>query len=176
MSTEPYVGEIRWLPFSRAPQGWLLCDGSLQPIDVYQTLYTLISTTYGGDGVSNFAVPDLRGRVPLHQGTGQGLSPRVLGASAGSETITLTSTQTGHTHTLVASANPATLKTAAKDTSLATVAAGDSLYCNGPGTGQSATLGNSISSTGAGLPHDNCAPTLPVSAFICWAGVFPSQG
>jgi len=106
----------------------------------------------------------------------QGLSPRILGSSAGSETIALTSAQTGHTHTLVASSDAATLKTAAKDTSLATVAEGDTLYCNGAGTGQSATLGNSLSSVGVGLPHDNCAPTLAISAFICWAGIFPSQG
>jgi len=176
MSTEPYVGEIRWLPFSRTPQAWLPCDGSLQSISDYEVLYTLIGTTYGGDGITNFAMPDMRGRVPIHQGTGQGLSPRILGSSAGSETIALTSAQTGHTHTLVASSDAATLKTAAKDTSLATVAEGDTLYCNGAGTGQSATLGNSLSSVGVGLPHDNCAPTLAISAFICWAGIFPSQG
>ena len=176
MSVEPYIGEIRWLPFSRTPNGWLLCDGTLTPISGYETLYTLIGTTYGGDGVTNFALPDLRGRVPIHQGQGQGLSPRLLGSTAGTESVSLNLNQVGHTHTLVASTDAATLKTAAKNTSLATVAEGDTLYCSGPTTQQSATLGNSLSGVGSGLPHDNCAPTLPVSAFIAWAGIFPSQG
>ena len=175
--TEPFIGEIRWLPFSRTPTGWLPCDGNPVSIGGYETLYTLIGTTYGGDGVSSFATPDLRGRVPIHQGTGPGLSPRAIGQMAGMEVISLQLNQTGHSHTLVASQDAATDSKPAVGLSPGVVAADDTLYCAGDGTSQSATLGgSSVSSVGNGLPHDNCAPTLTVRAFICWAGVFPSQG
>jgi microcystin-dependent protein len=175
--TEPFVGEIRWLPFSRTPTGWLPCDGNAVPISEYETLYTLIGTTYGGDGVNSFQTPDLRGRVPIHQGTGRGLSPRVIGQMEGSETIVLQSNQAGHIHTLVASQDAVTDTKPAVGLSPGTVAADDTLYCSGTGTSQSAALGgSSLSSIGSGLPHENCAPTLAISAFICWAGIFPSQG
>jgi microcystin-dependent protein len=174
--TEPYVGEIRLLPYGRTPQGWLPCDGSLQPIDPYQLLFTLISTTYGGDGASTFGLPDLRGRVPMHQGTGHGLSPRTLGQMAGSETVTLQTSQAGHVHNLIASQDAATDTKPSADLTIGTVATGDTLYCSGAGTSQSATLGaSSLSSVGTALPHENCAPTLPVAAFICFEGLFPSQ-
>ncbi|WP_245317966.1 tail fiber protein [Ensifer sp. 1H6] len=89
--------------FHRVPTGWQACDGSLLSIAEYETLYTLIGTTYGGDGVSTFAVPDLRGRVPLHWGNGQGLTPRVLGQVGGSESVTLLSTQLpSHSHPMFA--------------------------------------------------------------------------
>ncbi len=88
MST-PYVGEIRMFGFSRTPSGWQTCDGSLLPISQYEVLYTLLGTTYGGDGVTTFAVPDLRGRIPIHQGRGNGLTPKILGQLAGTEQITL---------------------------------------------------------------------------------------
>jgi len=176
-NAEPFVGEIRWLPFSRPPSGWLACDGSLQPISGFDTLYTLLGTTYGGDGVGTFAMPDLRGRVPLHQGVGRGLTPRSIGQISGSEQITLQMNQAGHSHTLVASQDLATATMPVADLSLATVAAGDTLYCSGPGTAASATLGpSSLTYTGSGLPHDNCAPTLTISAFMAYAGIFPSQG
>jgi microcystin-dependent protein len=175
--TQPFIGEIRWLPFSRSPSGWLRCDGSVVSIGEYDTLYTLIGTTYGGDGISTFATPDLQGRVPIHQGTGRGLSPRVIGQIAGTETVSLQMGQTGHSHTLLASPDPATAVAPANNLVLATVGANDTLYGSGAGTTQSATLGaSSLTSVGAGLPHENCAPALPISAFICWAGIFPSQG
>ena len=88
---QPYIGEIRIFAGNFAPLGWLMCDGSLQPISEYETLFNLIGTTYGGDGQNTFGLPDLRGRVPLHMGQGAGLSPRVLGELAGAESVTLTS-------------------------------------------------------------------------------------
>jgi len=175
--TEPFIGEIRWLPFSRTPTGWLPCDGSLQSISSYDTLYTLIGTTYGGDGNTNFGTPDMRGRVPIHQGTGQGLSTRTIGQMAGTEVINLQLNQTGHMHTLMASADAATDSKPAPGLSPGMVAADDTLYCAGDGTSQSATLGgSSLSFVGNAMPHENCAPTLTIRAFICWAGIFPSQG
>lgn len=174
--TQPFIGEIRFLPFSRTPTGWLACNGSLTSIAQYETLFVLIGTTYGGDGVTTFAVPDLRGRVPLHQGNGRGLTPRQIGSVAGSESVSLQASNAGHVHTLLASADIATTTTPAADLGLAAVATGDTLYCYGTGTARSAVVGaTSLSAAGQGQPHDNCAPTLPVSAFICWAGVFPSQ-
>ena len=108
---EPYLGEIRMFAFGTrgAPIGWQACDGSLLPISQNDALFALIGTTYGGDGQTTFAVPDLRGRVPVHQGTGPGLSTYVIGQRAGTETVTVLSTQMpAHTHTLVATSAAST--------------------------------------------------------------------
>ncbi|MEG1117467.1 MAG: tail fiber protein, partial [Janthinobacterium sp.] len=116
MST-PYVGEIRLFSFPRIPTGWFACDGSLKPISEYEVLYILLGTTYGGDGVNTFGVPDLRGQVPLHQGTGPGLTPRVMGQKGGSETVTLLQTQLpAHTHVVSALSSLATVNTPAANT------------------------------------------------------------
>lgn len=97
--TTPYVGEIRLFAFPRIPTGWFACDGSLKPIANNEVLFTLLGTTYGGDGVNTFAVPDLRGQVPLHMGTGPGLTNRPIGQRSGSESVTLLATQLpSHTH------------------------------------------------------------------------------
>ena len=111
MST-PYIGEIRMLGFGRTPIGWQACDGSLLPISQYETLFVLIGTTYGGDGQSTFAVPDLRGRLPVHQGQGPGLSNYVVGQMAGTESVTLLAPQMPtHTHPMVATTGAATALT-----------------------------------------------------------------
>lgn len=95
----PFIGEIRLFGFGRTPQGWQACDGSLLQISEYEPLYVLLGTAYGGNGTSTFAVPDLRGRVPVHQGQGPGLSNYVLAQRAGTETVTLTDLQMpAHTH------------------------------------------------------------------------------
>ena len=101
MST-PYIGEIRMFGFSRgAPNNWQTCDGSLLPISQYDALFSLIGTTYGGDGQTTFAVPDLRGRLPIHQGTGAGLGTYVIGQQAGTETVTVLPTpMPAHSHAL----------------------------------------------------------------------------
>src|SRR3989454_5675934 len=95
---QPYVGEIRMFAGNFAPAGWMFCEGQLLPISENETLFNLIGTTYGGDGQSTFALPDLRGRFPIHQGTGSGLSNYQLGESLGVESVTLT-TQSIPTHT-----------------------------------------------------------------------------
>ena len=101
---DPYVGELRLFAGTFAPSGWALCQGQLVPISESDMLFNLIGTTYGGDGQNNFALPDLRGRVPVHQGQGPGLTPRTIGQSGGSESVTLqTSEVPVHTHTLFAS-------------------------------------------------------------------------
>src|ERR1700754_4966181 len=97
--SDPFVGEIRMFGFSRTPIGWFACDGSLRSIAQYEVLYTLLGTTYGGDGVNTFALPNLSGRAPVHQGTGPNLTTRIMGQIGGSETVSLTLNQLpAHTH------------------------------------------------------------------------------
>src|SRR5262245_26202423 len=97
--SDPFIAEIKMFGGNFAPLGWATCDGQLLPISQYTALFSLLGTTYGGDGVTNFALPDLRGRVPMHPGQGPGLSPRTLGEKAGTETVTLTTAQLpAHNH------------------------------------------------------------------------------
>ncbi|OOG50915.1 tail fiber protein [Rhodanobacter sp. C01] len=176
MST-PYVGEIRLFGFPRIPTGWFACDGSLQSIAEYQTLYVLIGTTYGGDGINTFGLPDLRGQLPVHQGNGQGLSPRVLGASGGTETVTLQTNQLpAHTHTLVATATPASSAQPGNQLLPAALANSDTMYATDVTGAPSFPLANAaVGMQGGSQPHDNTMPTLTVSYCIAWAGIFPSQ-
>lgn len=175
--SEAYVGEIRWFPYVRgAPVNWLLCNGSQLSISEYQTLYALIGTTYGGNGQTTFQLPDLRGRVPLHQGQGLGLSPRPIGLVGGTENVTLLANQAGgHTHVMQALTTPATTQ----DPSNALFAAtdnGEHFYlATGPGQSSTPLATPTIGSSGQTLPHENCAPTLALQACICAFGIFPSQ-
>ena len=169
MST-PYVGEIRMFGFGRVPNGWFSCDGSLQPISEYEVLYTLIGTTYGGDGQQTYALPDMRGRVPVHQGQGQ--SGYVVGQSGGAETVTLTSAQIPpHTHGLRASTQPASASHDATD------ALGSSTKANYYGAGDPTLPMDAKAMTTAGLghAHNNVAPYVALNYIISLFGVFPSQ-
>ena len=110
--SEPYIGQILAVGFNFAPVNWALCDGALLPISEYSTLFNLIGTTYGGDGVTTFALPDLRGRTAIHQGTGPGLPTFVMGQAGGAESVTVTAAQTpGHNHLLNTSSNTAASNT-----------------------------------------------------------------
>lgn len=175
MST-PYVGEIRHFGFPRVPTGWHACDGSLLSIAEYEVLYTLLGTNYGGDGVTSFGVPDLRGQTPLHQGNGQGLTPRVLGQSGGSEQVTLTPLQLPqHTHAWMATQGAATAATPGPNVILGAPAT-DTLYVTDI-TGYVAypLAANSVQPAGNTLPHENMMPTLTVNICIALYGIFPSQ-
>lgn len=178
---EAYVGEIRMFGFGRIPSGWFACDGSLQPISEYEALYTLIGTVYGGDGQTTFALPDLRGAVPVHEGQGLGLSSYPLGTRLGVENVTLLNTQIPqHTHVFLASnadANASTPGTGAV-ASVANNSPADTMYYPAnasPAPTAQVMAGNAVSAQGNSLPHDNCMPTLTVSYCICWAGIFPQQ-
>jgi microcystin-dependent protein len=178
MST-PYIGEIRMFAFGTrgAPNNWQACDGTLLPISQYDALFALIGTTYGGDGQTTFAVPDLRGRVPIHQGTGPGLSTYVIGQRAGTETVTVLPTQMpAHTHTAVATTATGTTGTVGNTVLPGTVNA-DTMYITDI-TGLTAfTLApQSVTQAGGSQPHENCMPTLTVQYCIATAGIFPSQG
>lgn len=176
MST-PYVGEIRMLGFPRVPSGWFACDGTLKAIADYEVLYALIGTTYGGDGVSTFGVPDLRGRVPIHQGTGAGLSSYVIGQMAGNQSITLLQSQVPQ-HAPALMATTALATTGAVGTAVVPAAlSGDTMYVTDiTGANAAVMAPSAIVSAGGNQPHENEMPTLPVQFCIAWAGVFPSQG
>lgn len=175
--TTPYVGEIRLFSFPRIPQGWFACDGSLKSIANNEVLYTLLGTTYGGDGVNTFAVPDLRGQVPLHQGIGPGLTPRVMGQKGGSETVTLLQTQMpAHTHVFSAISSLATSNTPGTSAQLAAPVNNDKMYTSSlAGLTTYDMAPAATGSVGGGLPHDNTMPTLTASFCIAWAGIYPSQ-
>lgn len=174
--TTPYVGEIRLLPYSFAPAGWLDCDGSLQSISNYQLLYTLLGTLYGGDGQTTFGLPDLRGRVPLHMGTGQGLTPRTLGELGGTETVTLTPGQMpAHSHPYAATSATAGSSTPGPGVQLGAVSS-DPVYTGDiTGLGSADLAASMIAASGGSQPHDNTMPTLTVRFCIATDGVFPSQ-
>ncbi|MBO9738555.1 phage tail protein [Xanthomonas axonopodis pv. begoniae] len=171
----PFIGEIRMFGFGRTPQGWQACDGSLLPISEYEPLYVLIGTVYGGDGQNTFAVPDLRGRVPIHQGQAPGLSNYVLAQKAGTETVALTALQLpAHTHTLVATTTTATAT--APTGLLPGTVTGDVFYATDITGATAAPMAtNSTTVSGGGLPHDNTMPTLTVQYCISTTGIFPQQ-
>lgn len=170
---ESYVGEIRMFAGNFAPEGWAFCNGQLLSISEYETLYTLIGTTYGGDGQNTFALPDLQGRVPVHAGQGPGISRiYVLGEQVGTETVTLTTSQMpAHTHLLTASAAPAT--SVSPQGQVVAASGGAQLYLDDvPATAMQA---GSVGVTGGGYPHENMPPYLATSFIISLFGVFPTQ-
>ena len=176
MST-PYLGEIRMFGFGRTPIGWQACDGTILAISEYDALFNLLGTTYGGDGISTFAVPDLQSRVPIHQGTGLGLSTYVLGQRAGVESVTLIGNQMPqHTHTLLTTTSAATADQPANNTLLGALS-GDTMYITDI-TGLSPIPLNaaSVGIAGGSQPHNNLMPTLAIQFCIATAGVYPSHG
>lgn len=157
-----------------APYGWAFCNGSLLAISQYDTLFNLIGTTYGGDGVNTFALPDMQGRLPIHQGQGSGLSMYTLGARAGVETVTLQTNQLpAHNHGAVGSATGGAVSNPQNNTW------GNSQITNksfGPGTAANATMNNaSIGFSGNNVPHDNLTPFQVISFIIALQGVYPTQ-
>ncbi len=164
---QPYVGEIRMFAGNFAPAGWMFCEGQLLPISEYETLFNLIGTTYGGDGQSTFALPDLRGRLPIHFGNGF-----TLAETGGVETVTLTVAQIpAHSHPFLgtSSLGNATDPTGcvlAESTTLTQFTNAAPTVAMAPGT---------CSSTGGNQPHDNFQPYLCVDFIISLFGIFPSQ-
>lgn len=173
----PYIGEIRLFSFPRIPTGWFACDGSLKPIAEYEVLYALLGTTFGGNGINTFGVPDLRGRVPVDMGRGTGLTPRIIGESSGSENVTLlTLNLPSHSHTFSATTSPATTNALSSSVEVGTVS-GDVMYATDlTGAHAYPMLPTAIGATGGNQPHDNMMPTLTGSFCIAWAGIYPPQG
>jgi microcystin-dependent protein len=165
---QPYVGEIRMFAGNFAPAGWMFCEGQLLPISEYETLFTLIGTTYGGDGQSTFGLPDLRGRLPVHAGQNY-----VFGQLGGSESNTLTTSQVpNHTHQLLASSQNA-LSSNATGAVLGQTTSFDVYRVAAANT----TLAPStLTTAGGSQPHMNFQPYLCVDFIISLFGIFPSQG
>ncbi len=173
--SQPFVGEIRLFAGNFAPVGWAFCNGSLLSIAQNEVLFDLIGTTFGGDGENTFALPDMRGRVPVHQGQGAGLSFRQLGEQGGVENVTLTSAQMpSHGHVLNATTTAASAGTAMAG-SLTGTAAGTAFYGSTPGSGTSLAP-QALTSSGGSQPHDNMAPFVGLNFIISLLGIFPSQG
>jgi microcystin-dependent protein len=171
---EPFVGQVIAVGFNFAPVGWRICDGSLLPISDYVTLFNLIGTTFGGDGQTTFALPDLRGRAVLGMGQGQGLSPYALGQQGGAESVVLASGQVGsHSHSLAAAAT-ATTPAPGPSVVLGTTAAADLIYAKS-GTSAALASGAVSPSVGGGLPHENRQPSLAITYIISLFGIYPSQ-
>jgi microcystin-dependent protein len=162
----PFVGEIRLFAGNFAPSGWALCNGAVLPISENETLYTLIGTTYGGDGVTTFALPNLCSRVPLHQGSGF-----AMGQSAGGETVTLTTAQMP-VHSHAAAAN-ATAATSGSPQGNVWANGGSSQFSDQPPDAQLSPA--TLQPAGGNQPHDNMLPFLAVNFIISLFGVFPSQ-
>ncbi|HEX9375503.1 MAG TPA: tail fiber protein [Actinomycetota bacterium] len=168
--SDPYTGEIRMFGGNFAPQGWALCNGQPMPISENEVLFTLIGTTYGGDGQVTFNLPNLQSRVPLHQGTGPGGSTYTLGEQAGVEQVTVTVQQTpSHTHPVIATTNIATA-TGPGGNVLAQSSVARMYIQDQTDTQMAAT---SIGPTGGSQPHENIQPYLTVNFIICLFGTFP---
>lgn len=171
---DPFLGEIRIFAGNFAPKGWALCQGQLLPIQSNTALFSLIGTYYGGDGKTNFALPDLQGRTPLHRGQGPGLTQRSVGESGGSATVTLTTPEMpAHTH-------------AARGVSTSTVSDPTNAYWSGrSGRGAAAYYASGSPNTllapqaivpaGGSQPHNNCSPYLAINYIIALSGIYPPR-
>jgi microcystin-dependent protein len=166
--SDPYVGEIRIFAGNFPPVGWMFCQGQVLPINEYDTLYNLIGTTYGGDGQSTFQLPDLRGRLPIHQGSGF-----VLGQLAGTETVTLNTQQIpAHSHPFMASTSPGSASSPSGNMTASSTAL--SIYYEAVPTNPMGP--NSIALAGGSQPHDNFQPYLCLDFIISLYGIYPSPG
>ena len=167
--SDAFIGEIRMFAFGIVPAGWALADGTLLPISQFTALFSAIGITYGGDGVNTFALPDLRGRVPNHQGQGPGLSDRAIGETGGAETVVLTTAQMpNHTHPLTANSGPGTTSHPAGNV-LAEV---PHTYAHSPNETEMNPA--AIGHTGSNQPVGVLPPFLTLNFCIAFEGVFPS--
>jgi len=172
---DPFVAEIRIFGFNFAPKGWAFCDGQILPISQNTALFSLLGTTYGGDGKSTFALPNMQGNVPMHPGQGPGLSLHDLGEEAGSETVTLlVSEMPAHNHNLMAQVQPAGSNTADNASSLARSAGGSAFKATPFGNTTSLDF-NAMTPAGGSLPHNNMMPYLTMNFCIALQGVFPPR-
>ena len=174
--SEPFVGEIKMFAGNFAPLGYAFCDGQLLAVSQNDALFSLFGTIYGGDGSTTFGLPDLRGRIPLHQGQGPGLSTRPLGSKSGEENVTLTLNQIpSHTHTGLASSNPATSASLNGNVLARGVDADDMFYADSAGASPGALVNGMVGNTGGSQPHGNMMPTLCINFIVALVGIYPSR-
>lgn len=170
---DPFVAEIRIFPFYFAPKGWAFCNGQLLPLSQNTALFSLLGTTYGGDGKSNFGLPDMQGNAPMHPGQGPGLSLHDLGETGGSDAVTLLESEMPmHSHTMTGNINPATLATPSPARTFARA---------NPGQAYSATVtltnlaSQAVAPAGGDQPHNNLQPYLTCNFCIALQGVYPPR-
>ena len=170
---DPFVAEIRIFPFNFAPKGWAFCDGQILPLSQNTALFSLLGTTYGGDGKSNFALPNMQGNAPMHPGQGPGLSLHDLGETGGSETVTLLQSEIpSHTHNLlVDAADPGEDRTPAGEALARST--GGNLYAAPTGVVQLSP--NATTPAGGDQPHNNMQPYLTLNFCIALQGVYPPR-
>ena len=169
---DPFVAEIRIFPFNFAPKGWAFCDGQILPLSQNTALFSLLGTTYGGDGKSNFALPDMQGNAPMHPGQGPGLSLHDLGETGGSETVSLLESEIpSHSHPLTASAADGISTSPANQ-----------MFAQGVGVSQWGTIApntqladTALAPAGGDQPHNNLQPYLTLNFCIALQGVFPPR-
>ncbi|HEY3343859.1 MAG TPA: tail fiber protein [Anaerolineaceae bacterium] len=172
---EPFVAEIRIFPFNFPPKGWAFCDGQLLMISQNAALFSLLGTTYGGDGKSNFSLPDMQGNVPMHPNQGAGLSLHVLGEVGGSETVTLLESEIpSHSHNLQAADDMGDYPIPNSSAALAR-ATMDKPFQDNPNNNLVAMAANAITPAGGGQPHNNMQPYLTLSFCIALQGVYPPR-
>lgn len=173
---DPFVAEIRIFPFNFAPKGWAWCDGQLLPLSQNTALFSLLGTTYGGNGKSNFALPDLQGRAPMHPGQGPGLSLHDLGETGGSETVALLESEIpSHSHTVRAASpqDPANLQVGSPTRLFGASASG---LAYGPAASLVGLAPEALAPAGGDQPHNNMQPYLTFYFNIALQGVFPPRG
>ena len=171
---DPFVAEIRIFPFNFAPRGWAWCDGQLMPLSQNTALFSLLGTTYGGNGKSNFALPDLQGRSPMHPGQGPGLSLHDLGETGGSETVTLLESEIpSHSHAFLASGAPADAQVPTGFSPARVV--GAQTYGAPAGAPLVPMAAEAIAPAGGDQPHNNLQPYLTFYFCIALQGVFPPR-
>ena len=171
---DPFIAEIRILPTTYAPKGWAFCNGQLMPISQNTALFSLLGTTYGGDGKSTFALPNLQGCAPMHPGQGPGLSLHDLGETGGAQTVTLLQSEMpAHSHACRASSDPGELQGPSATRTIARSANGFA-YVAGPAN--VAMAPEVLPPAGGNQPHNNMQPYLTLNFCIAMQGVFPSRG
>ncbi len=169
---DPFVAEIRIFPFNFAPKGWAFCDGQILPLSQNTALFSLLGTTYGGDGKSNFALPDMQGNAPMHPGQGPGLSLHDLGETGGSETVSLLQSEIpSHSHAFVAAQSDGINRLPAGQLPA------NMIGVNGYSTvvNLTAMADSSLSPAGGDQPHNNMQPYLTLSFCIALQGVYPPR-
>jgi microcystin-dependent protein len=172
---DPFVAEIRIFPFNFAPRGWAFCDGQLLPISQNTALFSLLGTTYGGNGTSNFALPDMQGNAPMHPGQGPGLSLHDLGEIGGSDTVTLLQSEIpAHSHNIKAVTDPAELQIPSPARAIARSQNANAYKATTTNLVPMAL--NMLALTGGDQSHNNRQPYLTLSFCIALQGVFPPRG
>jgi microcystin-dependent protein len=170
---DPFVAEIRIFPFNFAPKGWAFCDGQILPLSQNTALFSLLGTTYGGDGKSNFALPDMQGNAPMHPGQGPGLSLHDLGETGGSDTVSLLESEIpSHSHALMASNQPGEDPQAVGEALARSV--GANLY-QASNAGLVTMSDNILAPAGGDQPHNNMQPYLTLNFCIALQGVYPPR-